>query len=327
MKDLSVTYLGKKLKNPIIVGSSGLSGSLQKIRSLVDNNAAAVVLKSLFEEQILAELSTNMDDYHTDYPGAFDYVREYTRDNAVSDYLDLISDAKKEVDVPIFASINCVSSQEWLSFARSVEKAGADGLEINVSLLPSDIQKTCKNNEQIYFDVLESLSSEVSFPVVLKMSKYSSALANLVARLTWTGKVAGFVLFNRHYRPDINIEELTLTSSSVFSTPDDIHTSLRWIALLSESVETDFASSTGVHDSAGVVKQLLVGASAVQVVSALYKNGPQYINTLLQGLEEWMGSKSYTRIADFQGKLSYKQASDPTAFERVQFMKYYGGIE
>jgi len=326
MKDLSTKYLGLHLKNPIIVGSCGLTNSVDKIKELADNNAGAVVLKSLFEEQILAELDQNIESYNTDYPDAFDYVREYTRDNAVSEYLTLVGEAKKEVDIPVIASINCVSSDEWVSFAKSVEQEGADALEINISLLPSDPQKSSDDYEKIYFDVLEKVGDLVTIPIALKMSKYSSSLANLVSRLSWTGKAAGFVLFNRYYRPDFDIDTLKVHSAPVLSTPEELSTSLRWIALLSERVDNDFAASTGVHDSDAVIKQLLAGAIAVQVVSAIYKNGTSYLAELVKGLEDWMEKHSFTSISEFRGKLAYSN-DDDSSLQRIQYMKYFAGIE
>lgn len=326
MKDLSTEYLGLQLKNPIIVGSCGLTNSIEKIKEFAENNAGAIVLKSLFEEQIQADLSSAMDDYHTDYPGSFDYIREYTRESVVSEYLDLISQSKKNVDIPIIASINCVSGDEWVSFAKSIEDAGADALEINISLLPSDPQKDSGENEKLYFDIIDKVSANTSLPIALKMSRYSSALANLVTRLSWTDKVTSFVLFNRYYSPDVNIEKESLKSAPVLSTPDEYIVPLRWIALLSSRVEKTFAASTGIHDSQSMIKQLLVGASAIQTVSSIYKHGPSHIQEMLNGLEEWMEEKSYEKISDFKGKLSYDNADNPAAFERIQFMKYYGGI-
>ena len=326
MKDLSTEYLGLQLKNPLIVGNSGLTDSTDKIKTLADNNAGAVVLKSLFEEQILAELAQNLTDYTSDYPDAFDYIRGYTRDNSVTEYLGRITAAKKAVAIPVIASINCVTGKEWMAFAKSVESAGADALEINISLLPSDPRKGCAEYEKIYFDVIERITSLVSIPVALKMSMYSSALANLVARLSWTGKVAGFVLFNRYFRPDFDIVNMTVRPAAIFSTPDEMYTGLRWIALLSGVVKSDFAASTGVHDSTGIIKQLLAGAKAVQVVSAIYKNGPAVIAPMLKGLEDWMESKSFDRISDFRGKLSVAADDDAAALQRIQFMKYFGGI-
>ncbi len=326
MKDLSTKYLGLQLKNPLIVGSSGLTDSTDKIRRLADNHAGAVVLKSLFEEQIMAELAKNIAEYNVDHPDAYDYVREYTRKNSVSDYLKLISAAKKVVDIPVIASINCVSANEWVAFAKSVENAGADALEINISLIPSDPRKKCHEYEKIYFDVIDKLASLVSLPIALKMSKYSSALANLITRLSWSGKVAGFVLFNRYFRPDFNIDKLDLRSASVFTTPGEIATPLRWIALLAGDLSCDLAASTGVHDSTGLIKQLLAGAKAVQVVSTIYKNGPEYLNDLLTGLTDWMEYKRFNTIDDFRGRLSVASADDPAVLYRIQYMKHFGGI-
>lgn len=326
MKDLSVEYLGLRLKNPIIVGSCGLTGSVGKIRELAENQAGAVVLKSLFEEQIQAELSNNMESYNTDYPEAWDYVREYTRGSAVQGYISLISEAKQSVDIPVIASINCVSGAEWVSFAKSVEQAGADALELNISLLPSNPKTTCQENEDLFFSILERVGSSLSIPITLKMSKYSSSLANLVTRLSWRSEVGGFVLFNRFHNPDIDIDRMAVNSSDIFSVPEENCDTLRWIALMSGIIEKDLVAGTGIHDSKSLIKQLLAGATAVQVVSTIYKNGPGQIKVLLDGLEQWMEEKSYAKIEDFRGKLSRDQVENPAAFERIQFMKHFGGI-
>lgn len=328
MKDLSTTYLGLELKNPVIVGSCGLTNSVEKIRELAENQAGAVVLKSLFEEQIEAELTSNLQSYNSDYPDAFDYIRGYTRGNAVDDYLTLISDAKKAVDIPVIASVNCVSGSEWVNFAKSVEKAGADALELNISLLPSDPKKRSEETEKLYFEILHKVSARVTIPIALKMSRYSAGLANLISRLAWSTdhKVAGFVLFNRYYRPDINIETIELSRAEVFSTPAEITESLRWIGLLSSGIKKDFAASTGVHDSEAVIKQLLAGAAAVQVVSTVYKNGPAVVREILAGIEKWMEEKSFDRLADFRGRLSHDNVENPAGYERIQFMKQFAGI-
>lgn len=326
MTDLSVNYLGLKLKNPIIVGSCGLTSSVAKIKELAENNAGAVVLKSLFEEQILAELASNLETYNTDYPEAWDYVREYTRGSAVQEYIALITEAKQAVDIPVIASINCVSGAEWVAFAKSVERAGADALELNISLLPSNPKITCHDYESRYFAILDQVSASLSIPITLKMSRYSSSLANLVTRLSWKDRVGGFVLFNRFYNPDIDIDQQTVKSADIFSTPKDNAHTLRWIALLSGMIDKALVASTGIHDSTSVIKQLLAGATAVQVVSTLYKNGPGQIHALIAGLTKWMAEKSYHNIAEFRGKLSQGQVENPAVFERIQFMKYFGGI-
>ena len=326
MKDLSTHYLGLKLRTPIVVGSCGLTKTVGSIKALAENRAGAVVLKSIFEEQIAAELSQNLENYQADYPDAFDYIQGYTREKALEEYLELIVDAKKAVDIPIIASINCVSAKEWVSFAKSVEKAGADALELNISLLPSDPRLTCQDSEKQYFEIVDKLSGMISIPLALKISHYSSALASLLSRLSWTGKVAGFVLFNRYFRPDVDIKQMTVTKADIFSTTGEMTESLRWIALLSANIDKDFVASTGVHDGEGLIKQLLVGAAAVQVVTTLYKNGAGQIAVMLQELEAWMNEKGYDRLDDFRGSLSHRQTGNPAAFERIQFMKQFGGI-
>ena len=326
MNDLSTKYLGLDLKNPLIVGSCGFTNSVDKIKELADHNAAAVVLKSLFEEQIQAELSANLESYTADYPEAMDYIRAYTRGNEVESYLKLIAGAKKAVDIPVIASINCVSASEWVSFAKSVEHEGADAIELNVSLLPSDPKMTSAENEKKYLEIIDSVSSMVSIPLTLKMSRYSASLANLIKKLALTNKIAGFVLFNRYYSPDIDVEKMVVKSTDVLSSPSEGCGPLRWIALMSGQIDKDLVAATGVHDSEGVIKQLLAGATAVQIVSTLYKNGFAQIPAMLKGLDEWMTKKSFTELAQFRGQLSYEKAKNPAVFERTQFMKYYGGL-
>ena len=305
MNDLSTKYLGLDLKNPLIVGSCGFTNSVDKIKELADHNAAAVVLKSLFEEQIQAELSANLESYTADYPEAMDYIRAYTRGNEVERYLKLIAGAKKAVDIPVIASINCVSASEWVSFAKSVEQEGADAIELNVSLLPSDPKMTSVENENKYLEIIDSVSSMVSIPVALKMSRYSASLANLIRKLAWTNKIAGFVLFSRYYSPDIDVEKMTVKSADVLSSLSEGRDPLRWIALMFGQIDKDLVASTGIHDSEGLIKQLLAGATAVQIVSTLYKNGFTQIPAMLKGLDEWMTRKSFTDLAQFRGQLSY----------------------
>ncbi len=326
MKDLSIKYLGLNLKTPLIVGACGLTNSVDKIRKFAEAGAGAVVLKSLFEEQIQAECSANMEGYNADYPGAGDYIREYTRGNEVDAYLKLIKDVKKETDIPVIASVNCVSDAEWTSFAKSIEEAGADALELNVSLLPSDPKLTSEQSEKRYGDIINAVSGQIKIPLALKMSSYSASLANLIQKLSWTNKVSGFVLFNRYYMPDIDIHKMEVTTADVLSAPAEGTGPLRWIALMSGLVETDLAASTGVHDAEGVIKQILAGAAAVQIVSTVYKNGAKQIGEILEGLENWMDEKKFDTIADFKGRLSYKNVDEPAVFERTQFMKYFAGI-
>jgi len=324
--DLSIKYMGLDLSSPLIVGSSGLTNTVEKVVELEEYGAGAVILKSLFEEQILFEAEVASTDQY-DYPEAIDYVKAYTKENSINKYLDLIKDCKTETNIPIIASINCVTNGKWTEFAKKIETAGADAIEINVSILPFDINRTSEESEKVYFDILDKIKSIVNIPVALKLSHYSANIAHLVQQLSWRQQADAFVLFNRFYNPDIDINTKKITSSGVFTNPTDITMPLRWIALLSDEIKTDISASTGVHSGADIAKLLLVGASSVQVVSSIYQNGPKHIQKMLSDLQEWMKKNNYNTIEDFRGMISAKKAHNPVAFERIQFMKYFGGIE
>lgn len=328
MVNLETTYMGLKLKNPIIVGSSGLTNSVENIIEIEKNGAAAVVLKSLFEEQInfAANKTLLQDQSLNSYPEADDYIRHYTRENDVSKYLELIKMAKSAVQIPIIASINCVTGNEWISFAKTIQDAGADALELNVFVLPSDPNKSAADNEKIYFDVIDKVLQTVTIPVALKISYYFSSLARMATMLSWK-EIKGLVLFNRFFSPDIDIENFEVKTSNVFSSPAELAISLRWVAMLSNQVKCDIAASTGVHDGFAVIKQLLAGAKAVQIASVLYKKGFREIGMMIEELENWMERKNFNRIEQFTGKMSIEKAKNPAAFERVQFMKHFSGIE
>jgi dihydroorotate dehydrogenase (fumarate) len=221
MANLTTKYLGLTLDNPIIAGSSGLSGNIDGVKKLAQNNVGAIVLKSLFEEQIKHEIVSNINKDQSAflYPEASDYIHNYTKANSIGIYLKLIEESKKAVKVPIIASINCISSTEWTAFAKDIQNAGADAIELNVFMLPSDVDKTGSENEQVYFDIIEKVRSLIKIPIALKMGQYSAGLGNLIQKISWSGNVDGIVLFNRSYTPDIDINELKITSTNVFSTP------------------------------------------------------------------------------------------------------------
>lgn len=328
MVDLKTKYMGLELKNPIIVGSSGLTNSIENIIEIEKNGAAAVVLKSLFEEQIMQDINKTIsqDEHINLYPEATDYIVNYSKDTAVDNYLMLIKVAKAAVEIPIIASVNCVSSAEWISFASKIEEAGADALELNIFILPSDPRKTGTENEKEYFDIIHQVQKVVSIPIAIKLSYYFSGLAKTALSLSWTG-ISGMVLFNRFFSPDIDIDKFEIKPTNIFSTPEELHISLRWVAMLSSRLHCDIAASTGVHDGEAVVKQLLAGAKAVQITSVLYKNGFGEISIMLGELEKWMEKHSFKTVDDFIGKMSIKETDNPAAYERVQFMKYFSGLE
>ena len=322
MSQLETTYLGLKLKNPVIVGSSGLTSSIEKIKKIEEKGAGAIVLKSIFEEQIKFEAGKMAKE--SDSPEAWDYVNYYVKNNKVHEYLELIKKAKEEVKIPVIASINCVSSKEWTGFAKSIEEAGADAIEINVFVLPNDRNASAEQYENIYFELAEKLKSTLNIPFAFKLGSHFSNLVGFIQKLN----VQGVVLFNRFYAPDIDIDNMKFTTSEVFSNPADIRNSLRWVGIISSKIaDMDIAASTGVHDGKAVVKQLLAGASVVQVCSTLYKNGIDHLENIIKELEEWMSKHGYSNIDEFRGKMSYSKIDDPLIYERSQFMKYFSNIQ
>jgi len=314
------SYLGLKLKNPLIVGSCGLTNSVENIKELADNGAAAVVLKSIFEEEILTEYFATIKNAHPDELNYLDYYDYKIKQNNVQKYIDLIKNAKKAVDIPIIASINCTSSHEWTYFTEKIEEAGADALELNIFMMPYLKDKTGTDNENIYFDIIEKVKSKVNIPVSVKMSHYFSNLGRFIERLS--EKVDGLVLFNRFYSPDFDIDNEEIYAGHIYSSKFEMHIPLRWIAMTYGHLKSSIAASTGIHSGADVIKMLLAGADATEIVTTLYQHGPEKIKSMLGELEDYMKKHNYTGIKDFKGKLSLKKAENPSAFYRVQFMKY-----
>jgi dihydroorotate dehydrogenase (fumarate) len=325
MTDLSTTYMGLSLANPIIAGSSGLTGTAKGVQEAEAGGAAAVVLKSIFEEEIASEYAEVLAEAKAKGMSleSYDYYDYEIRGDRIAAYKDLVREAKTSVSIPVIASVNCTYSREWTSFAKELERAGADGLELNMFFLPSDLKRSSEEREREYFAVVERVRKEVRIPVALKVSPYFSTLAQMIQKLSKTG-VSALVLFNRFYSIDFDVETLAVTAANALSTPAEIAAPLRWIALMSNRVGCDLAASTGIHDGTAVIKQLLAGARAVQTVSSLYKNGVGAIRAMLVELEAWMDRHGFKAIADFRGKMSQAASEDPAVYERVQFMKQYG---
>lgn len=328
MANLATTYMGLNIKSPLVIGSSGLTNSVENIEKYAKLGAGAIVLKSLFEEQIMheADFILKQDTSSNYYPEAEDYILNYTKQNSVQNYLDLIKGAKEKVDIPIIASINCTSASEWTSFAKSIEAAGADGLELNIFVMPSDINRSSEENEQVYFDIVNKVKQETSLPISIKLSYHFSSLASTLEKLSWTG-IKSLTLFNRFFSPDIDVDKMEVKPSFVFSKAEDIGISLRWVALLSSRLRCELSASTGVHDGEAVIKQLLAGAQTVQIASVLYKEGIESVSGILNEMNKWMDEKGFADIAAFRGKMSIDKTANPGAYERVQFMKHFAGIE
>jgi len=325
MTDLTTKFLGLTLRNPIIVGSSGLTDTVEKVKEAQEAGAGAVVLKSLFEEEIIAEMEEamhRMTSRQFIYPETFDYMDQEEDEDSVRKFLTLVREAKDAVQIPVIASINCVSAQKWIYFAKEIEDAGADALELNLFILPTDFDRTADENEKIYFEIIEEVKKVISIPILLKISYYASDLGQMLQKLSKSG-IAGLTLFNRFYSPDFDLETYQVVSSNVLSKPSDLSVSLRWVAVMANRVDCDLAASTGVHDGEAMIKQILAGADVVQVVSALYKNGVGHIKSMLDEMTRWMEHEGYEKPDDFRGKMSQSKSSNPAAYERVQFMKNF----
>lgn len=321
MNRLETTFAGLKLRNPIIVASSGMTDSVQKNIKHARAGAGAIVLKSLFEEQIMMEALAQPQDYeHTE---GDEYFFAYYRGHKVAQYLDLISQTKAAIDIPVIASINCFSNDTWIEFARELARAGADALEINILALQTNPDAVYGSFEQRHVDILKRLKEVVSVPIIMKLGSNLTNPVALIQQLYREG-VSGVVLFNRFYQPDIDIDSLTQTHGSVFTSPSDLANSLRWVGIASAQVEDiDIAASGGVAKPADIIKFILAGASAVQVCSAIYRGGAYFISESLEFIEEWMKQKKIEKLSDIQGQLNIKNVNGINTFGRSQFLRYF----
>jgi dihydroorotate dehydrogenase (fumarate) len=344
MADLSCKYLGLELKNPIIVGSSGLTSTLENLKMISHMGAGAVVLKSIFEEQIKYEADRFMQSDQKEmkswqetfqnivgkqefyFEEAYDYLTSYAREHTLDNYLSLITEAKKTIEIPIIASINCNTQHDWQYFAKRLQDAGADALELNVYLLPSDFEKSSAEHEKIYFDIIQEVRKFITIPVSLKIGFYFSSLSHTALKLSETG-IAGLTLFNRPYNPDIDIEHLHVNASNMYSNDNEYTHTLRWVALLAGKINCDIAASTGIHNHETVIKQILAGADAVQMVSVFYKNHFDILPKILSGVRDWMTEHKFAGISDFKGLLSRKNVHNPATYERVQFLRLFSSVE
>ena len=318
---LETNYAGLKLNNPIIIGSSGLTNSGKKNKKLEEAGAGAVVLKSLFEEQINMQVDAMTQS--SDYPEAADYLRNYLKANQVEGYLSLINETKSLCSFPVIASINCYNTGTWTDFAKKIEEAGADALELNIFYMCTDLTTKANKILDLYSSIVEKTKKHISIPVIVKIGKRFSNIPGMVNLIHIYG-AKGVVLFNRYYRTDIDIHKMQIIPGEVFSSPSDLSETIRWTALVSGIVpKISIASSCGIHKWEDIVKCLLAGAGAVQICSTVYKNGIEIIPEMLKGIENWMNEKKYQSISEFQGKLSFSNAENPSMFERSQFMKYF----
>ncbi len=321
MSTINTRYLGLELSSPIIAGSSNFTSRVESIVEAEAAGAGAVVLKSLFEEQIVSQAHSLAS--RESYPEADDYLQYYTRTNSVDAYLDLVAGARKSVKIPVIASINCFSPKGWTDFAIEIEKAGASALEVNIFFIPTDKHQSSTDSETVYFKIIDNLKKRLKIPISVKIGHRFSNILNFVWQMHNHG-ATGVTMFNRFYEPDFDINSLNIVPASVLSNPVEQRYVLRWIGMVSsQDTKIDISASTGVYSGEDAIKYLLAGATTVQVCSALYKRGFTVITEINEALVRWMNNKEFRSLSDFRGRLNYRNVENPSLFERSQFMKHY----
>jgi len=327
MSDLTTSYLNLSLKTPLIVASSRLTGSLDSLRQCEEAGAGAVVLKSMFEEQIFrngnAALPEGESGWH---PEAEDYVRGLQEQVSAREYLNLVKNARAALSIPVIASLNCTSPRGWTDYARQLENSGAQALELNIAFMPVDSSLTGDDVRNRYYDIVDGVRTAVKIPVSVKLGPYFTSLANVAAKLQWHG-VDGLVLFNRFYRFDIDVENLLPKAGNAYSSSDETAVPLRWISLLSYELEMDLAASTGIHTAEDALKHLLAGACVVQLCSTLFLNGFSQLRDIEQGIRDWMEKHRFKSIKDFRGRLQKRPGVNWEAAERIQYIKALVGMD
>ncbi len=324
MINIFTKFAGLELKSPIIVGSSGLTASTKNLKSYEDNGAGAIVLKSIFQEEILFEYNQwikeaekmGYDRENSDY---FDLK---IKENNIGAYINLIQEAKKTVNIPVIASVNCISSYEWVDFTKKIEQAGADALELNIFYFPNSLNSNSTEIEDEYLQIIKKVKENTSMPLIVKMSHYFTNLGVMIQKVDQLG-VDGIVLFNKFTQPDIDIKTQKMVMSNTFSSAQGFSMPLRWVGVTSGHTDASLASSTGVYGGEELVKILLAGADATQVVSTIYKNGAEQIKKMNDFLISYLKENNFNSLSDIKGLLSQKNVKQDNMYERVQFMKYF----
>lgn len=320
-------YMGITVDSPVIVGSCGLSSSLENLEYMQESGVGAVILKSIFEEQIIYDIKRNANVIApTDnYGDSYEYIAAHVAIDSLSQYFDYIRKARKKLQIPIVGSIHCYSFENWLTYAKRFEDAGCNALELNMAILPYETTISVDDIERLFQNVIQSLKKFVSIPVSVKLSHNFTDMAKFMQQLSWTG-INSITLFNKPLYIDIDTSTETLQPAPKLSAPEELFNTLRWIAILSKKVRCELSASTGVYSADDVVKLLLAGAQTVQVVSCLYKHGIDHIKTLNDGLRSWMEANDYNSIDQFRGKLAVKANDEASVLFRTQFMKYFAEI-
>lgn len=325
--DTRTKYLGLNLKSPIVVGSCGLTSDVDKMVEMEKAGAGAVVLKSVFEEQIIYDIkrNTHIVAPTDNYGDSYEYIAAHVADDSLNKHFQMIREAKKRLTIPVIGSINCFSYENWLTYAKKFQEAGCDALELNMAILPYETSLSSDDVERTFNQIINTLRKTLSIPISIKVGTYFTDMAKQMQQLSWMG-IQGVTMFNKSIQVDIDTEKETLMNASFLSNPDEIHNTLRWVAILSKKMRCDISASTGVYSADDVVKMLLAGATTVQVVSCLYKNGIDTLRELNDGLVAWMEKKGYESVDKFRGKLAVHPNDKASVALRTQFMKYFAEI-
>ncbi len=325
MAELKTTYLGLNLRNPVVVSSCEITNRINGVKQVVEAGAGAVVLKSLFEEQINTELGGSQGFSGSAFPDEAElYLRELGKTHGPKSYLDLIRQSKEATDVPIIASVNCISGRWWVDYARQIEEAGADALELNIALMPLTFEETADQIENHLYQIVRDVRSQVKLPLVVKLGPYFTALPRVVQNLVAAG-VNGIVLFNRFYQLDIDPETLSPAPGYQYSTSQELHLPLRWVGILAPKVSCDFSISTGVHSGLDVVKSIVAGAQIVQVASVLFTRKLTHVTTLVNELNAWLDEHGYKNVESARGQLAKAGKFQPEELERMQYVQALAG--
>lgn len=329
MTDLSTTYLGLNLKNPLVASASPLSKKIERAKKLEEAGISAIVMYSLFEEQIIHE-SLELDHYLNRGSESFAEALSYLPDGGLygispEKYLNNVAGLKKALSIPVIGSLNGVSKGGWTNYARKIEEAGADALELNLYFIPTDMGVTSGDIEDMQVELVAEVKSAINIPLAVKISPFVTAIPNFVKRLVEAG-ADGLVLFNRFYQPDFDLDELEIVHSLDLSTSAELRLPLRWISILYGKVTADFALTSGVHTHFDVLKAMMAGAKVAMMASNLLHNGEQVVGPMLNDLEAWMKEREYESIRQMQGSMSQKSVKEPAAFERANYMKVLGSF-
>lgn len=323
-----VKYLGMELKSPIIAASSGMTSSIDNLVKLERAGVGAVILNSIFEEQIIHDIKRNTHVFAPtgNYGASYEYVAQHVADNSIAQHFELIRQAKERLSIPVIGSINCFSHENWITYAKQFQDNGCDALEFNMAIMPFDASLSTDDVERTFSDIIQSVRKTVTIPVSIKVSTYFTDLAKFMQQLSWSG-IQGITMFNKAIQLDVDTESETICNADTLTAPTELYNTIRWTIILSNKLRCDLSASTDIADAKDVVKLLLAGANTVQVASCLYRNGVSYMADLNKGLQDWMKQKGYEEIDQFRGKLALKAGDKASVLMRTQFMNYFAQIK